>query len=483
MLEYRIGMIPQLRVDENSTVPLYKQIAEQIGGLIRGGMLANGSRLPATREMAIQYGLNRTTVSAAYERLESDGLIRGHVGRGSFVQYDGPIVFPVGSTGDEEISFASSRPAPEQFPLGDFQRSCTEVISGGDAGSILQLGSPAGYGPLRRYMIEQSRAEGSFGDGDDLIVTNGCQQAIDLLQRSLAPAGSTVVVEDPVYHGLRNVFGRAGVRLLGVPVSDSGIDIEKLARVFSMERPRVVAVTPNFQNPTGVTMPMDVRHEVLRLVREHDALLIENDVYGDLRYEGEPLPTLRQLDGSGRTILIRSFSKTAFPGLRVGWVIAPARIAADLVEVRQWCDLHTDHLSQAILLRFAESGRLAEHLARVRDAGRERLRVVLGACEEHLPPGSKWTRPQGGMNLWVTLPRPLDAADLLPRARQAGVSYLPGRTFSVSQSDSATLRLSFGGLSPERVEQGVAILGRLFREELGRSESINSRYDAAPALV
>lgn len=476
-------MIPSVRLEENSTVPLYKQLAEQIGGLIRSGMLANGTRLPATRELAVQYGVNRTTVSAAYERLENDGLIRGHVGRGSFVHYDGPIVFPVGSTADEEISFASSRPAPEQFPLGDFQRSCSEVVSGADAGSILQLGSPAGYAPLRRYLIQQSRTEGSFADGDDLLVTNGCQQAMDLVQRSLAPVGSTVVVEDPVYHGLRNVFGRAGVRVVGVPMSESGIDLEKLARVLSVERPKVVAVTPNFQNPTGVTMPMEARRQLLRVVQDHDVLLVENDVYGDLRYEGEPLPTVRQLDGSGRTILIRSFSKTAFPGLRVGWVIAPARIAADLVEVRQWCDLHTDHLSQAILLRFAESGRLAEHLARVREAGRERLRAVLGACAEHLPAGSTWTRPQGGMNLWLTLPRPLDAADLLPRARQAGVSYLPGRTFSVSQSDSATLRLSFGGLSPERIEQGVAILGRLFREELQRSESINSRYDAAPALV
>jgi len=476
-------MNPQLRLDETSTVPLYKQLADQIGGLIRGGMLANGSRLPATRELAVQYGLNRTTVSAAYERLESDGLIRGHVGRGSFVHYDGPIVFPVGSTADDEISFASSRPAPEQFPLGDFQRSCSEVVSGADAGSILQLGSPAGYGPLRRYLIEQSRKEGCFAESDDLLVTNGCQQAMDLVQRSLVPAGSTVVVENPVYHGLRNVFGRAGARVVGVPVGDSGIDVEQLARVLSVERPRVIAVTPNFQNPTGMTMPMEVRHKLLRVVQEHDALLVENDVYGDLRYEGEPLPTLRQLDGSGRTILIRSFSKTAFPGLRVGWMIAPARIAADLVEVRQWCDLHTDHLSQAILLRFAESGRLAEHLARVREAGLERLRTVLRACEEYLPAGSTWTRPQGGMNLWVTLPRPLDAADLLPRARQAGVSYLPGRTFSVSQSDSATLRLSFGGLSPRRIEQGVAILGRLFREELQRSESINCRLDAAPALV
>ncbi len=476
-------MLPRFHLDDSSPVPLYRQLRDQIALLIRRGGLPNGSRLPATRELAIQFGLNRTTVSAAYELLESDGLIRGHVGRGSFVHFEGPVEIPP-PPADEAISFASSRPAGEQFPLADFQRTCTEVITGSDAASILQLGTPAGYAPLRRYLIDHSRAEGCMAESDDLIVSNGCQHAIDLLQRLLAPAGSTVLVEDPVYHGLKNVFNRAGVRLVGIPVTETGIDTARLERAVAAEQPRAVILTPNFQNPTGATLPLAARLEIVRILAAAPGVtLVENDIYGDLRYVGEPLPTIRQLDRSGRTVLTRSFSKTAFPGLRVGWIIAPARIASELVDIRQWCDLHTDHLSQAILLRFAETGRLREHLGRVRASGLDRLRAVLDACARHLPPGSTFTRPEGGMNLWVTLPRGIDTADLLPRARREGVSYLAGKNFSVSHYDPATLRLSFGSLSPERIEAGVAILGRLFREELEQSGHASSRFDAAPALV
>jgi DNA-binding transcriptional MocR family regulator len=467
-------MLARFRLDPASPIPLYRQVFEHTAALIRSGELPHGSRLPATRELAIQFGLNRTTVSAAYGLLESEGLIRGHVGRGSFVHYEAAAVEP--------ISFESSRPAGDQFPLADFQLCCSEVVNGPDAAAILQLGSPAGYAPLRHWLRDAARAEGCLGDQDDLIVTNGCQQAMDLLQRVFVPAGVTVVVEDPVYHGLRNVFERAGARIVGVPMTANGIDVERLGRVLSAEQPRMLVVTPNFQNPTGSTLPLEARVEILRMVRASGVTLVENDIYGDLRYDGEPVPTLRELDGSGQTILIRSFSKIAFPGLRVGWLIAPARLASELVEARQWCDLHTDHLSQAILLRFAETRRLESHLGRVRVSGRERLRAILGACDAHLPAGSQFTRPKGGMNLWMTLPRGLNAADLLPRAQRDGVSYLPGRNFAVSHYDPATLRLSFGGLSPELIESGVAILGRLFRRDAEETGNL-SRFNAAPALV
>ncbi|MBC8167242.1 MAG: PLP-dependent aminotransferase family protein, partial [Bryobacteraceae bacterium] len=333
-------MVTRFQLDQSSQVPLYRQLHEHIAGLIRVGNLAHGSRLPATRELASQFGLNRTTVSAAYALLENEGLIRGHVGRGSFVHYDGPL--QASPSSDLTITFASSRPAAEDFPMADFQRCCTEVIAGPEAGAILQLGSPAGYPPLRRFLIKQATLEGCFADGDDLVVTNGCQQAMDLLQRVLAPAGSTVIVEDPVYHGLRNVFERAGARLTGLPMSDDGIDLERLERVLTNERPRLLVLTPNFQNPTGATLSLDARLAIVQMVQDSGVTLVENDIYGELRYEGERLPTIRELDKSGRTILIRSFSKIAFPGLRVGWVIAPARIASELAEARQWCDLHTD---------------------------------------------------------------------------------------------------------------------------------------------
>ncbi len=469
-----IGMVNISQLDERSETPLYRQLFDRIAESIRNGQLRNGERIPPTRELAVQLGLNRTTVSAAYALLEEEGLLKGHVGRGSFVNFSMPAA--------DRISFASSRPAEEHFPLAEFQDTCREVISGPEASAILQLGSPSGYGPLRQYLLEEARLSGEAGPDDDVLVTNGCQQALDLLQRAIVSTGEGVAIEDPVYHGLKNVFIRGGARLFGVPMGENGIDLEQLGRVLERERPKVLLVTSNFQNPTGATLPFASRESILRMAREFGVMLVENNIYGDLRYEGADIPAIKQMDTSGGTVLLRSFSKIAFPGLRVGWVIAPRPVIARLAEAKQWCDLHTDQLSQAILLRFAQSGRLEAHAKKVRAAGAERLRAVLSACEKYLPVGTKFTRPSGGMSLWVKLPEPLDASELLSRAEQEKVTYLPGRYFSVAQIEPGTLRLSFGGLSPAQIETGLASLGRVFTEELTRVRRAN-HFEAAPAMV
>lgn len=491
-------MVLTAELQPNSDTPLYRQLYDQIKAGIISGRLARGERLPATRELAGSLGLNRATVSSAYEMLEAEGLIKGHVGRGSFV--DGPATPARGlnwqdllrdaaelpealpSVGEDGISFASSRPAHQLFPLEEFRATCAEVIASDEAAGILQLGSPGGYAPLRRYLLKEAHARGLAQPNDDLTVTSGAQQALDLLQRVLVSPGDTVLVEDPVYPGLRNVFSRAGARLVGVPVGADGIDLTALERAIQRERPRLLVVTPNFQNPTGATLPLASRTGILRMTREAGCILVENDAYGELRYEGEPLPSLKELDESGDVVLLKSFSKLSFPGLRVGWVIGPRPLVARLAEAKQWCDLHTDQLSQAVLLRFAESGRLAAHRLRVVDAGAERLSAVLDSCARELPAGAEFTRPQGGMNLWVRLPAPLDASDLLPRAVREKVSYLPGRYFGVSRFESGSLRLSFAGLTPEKIRLGLAVLGQLFSDELRRTRAARE-MDPAPALV
>jgi len=281
---------------------------------------------------------------------------------------------------------------------------------------------------------------------------------------------------------LRALFQHCGANLAGIPVGPAGIEIEALERALAAHRARLLVVTPNFQNPTGATMPLDSRLALLRLVRQSRVVLVENDIYGGLRYSGDPLPTIKRLDESGDTVLLRSFSKIAFPGLRVGWVVAPRALTAHLAEAKQLTDLHTDQLSQAILLRFAESGRLAAHHTRIVAAGAERLGAVLDACERHLPAGTRFTRPQGGMNLWVRLPEPLDAGELLLRAQREGVTYLPGRFFAVSKHEPGGLRLSFAGLEPAEIRKGVAALGRVFAGELDRIRRTD-RLDPAPAMV
>jgi 2-aminoadipate transaminase len=491
-------MVLQSKLDPNADAPLYKQLFQQIAQQIRSGQLVQGERIPATRELAGLLGLNRTTVSAAYEMLVADGLISGHVGRGSFVtggpaprasegvdwaalldRSDAPAPTRTASAPDG-ISFAFSRPSRDLFPLDEFRASCAAVLARHDLADILQLGSPAGYEPLRRYLLDEARRSNTAAPGDDVLITNGVQQALDLIGRVLLRPGDTVAVEDPIYPGLRNLLAGTGAQLCGIPSATVGMDPAQLERTVDREHPRMVVVTSNFQNPTGLTVPLHGRRALLDATRRAGVPLIENDAYGELRYTGEPLPSLKQLDESGDVVLLRSFSKVSFPGLRVGWALGPKPLIDRLRAAKEAADLHSDQLSQAVLLEFAESGRLEAHRAHVLRAGAERLAATLEACREHLPHGSRWTQPEGGMNLWVRLPEPLDAADLLPRAQREGVSYLPGRYFAVSRMDPGALRLSFAGLTPEQIRKGLAILGGVAKAEL---EAAIRSVEPSPAMV
>src|SRR5579872_7061079 len=376
-------MLPRPSLDPRSEVPLYQQLYRHFIELIHSGALQRGERLPPTRELAGLLGLNRTTISAAYGLLEAAGFINGHVGRGSFVTGGmgptaglnwenilGPrsfITAPSFLSDPNVISFAVSCPSETLFPLDDWRASCDEVLSGPDLSSVLQLGSPGGYEPLRQYLMECSRNEDVLGEGDDIMITSGCQQALDLTRRVLIRPGEKVLLEEPVFPGLRNLFVEAEAHLTGIPVHREGMDVAQLARTAT-GGVRAIVLTSNFQNPTGATLPQAARESVLRVAQSSGAVLIENDIYGQLRYEGEPLPTLKQMDDTGDTILLRSFSKISFPGLRVGWVIGPRPVIARMMEAKQLSDLHSDQFSQAVLLRFALSGRQEKHHIRIRKA-------------------------------------------------------------------------------------------------------------------
>ncbi len=486
-------MAPPVRLDPKSEVPLYRQLHAQLRERILSGAFGRGGKLPTTRELAGRLGVNRATVAAAYALLEQEGLIRGHVGRGSFVRTPGEAsldwearlrgagVEARGWGGGARINFASARPGEDLLPVEEF-RACAREVLRGDLERILRLGSPYGYGPLREWLLERSRAEGTLRDGDDLIITSGCQQALDLLGRTLARPGGTVAVEDPVYPGLRDVFAGAGARVAGVAVSADGMDLEALERLIEREELAAVAVTPDFQNPTGAAMPLAARQHLLRLARAAGVAVIENDIYHGLRYEGAEQPSLKRLDEHRLVIQVRSVSKLALPGLRVGWLTGPREVVRRLADWKQTADLHSDHLSQAVLLRLFESGRLETHRRRLIDAGRRRLQAVLEGCAKHLPEGSRYTRPQGGANVWVRLPEGLDSERLLARAEAAGVSYLPGRLFAVQRVEASALRLSFAGLDPALIEEGMQVLGRIFRREWQKIRT-SAEAGLAPAIV
>lgn len=489
--------LSQIRLDSASDVPLYKQLAEGVGKLIDSAALRPGERLPATRELAGQLGLNRTTVSAAYALLEEAKRIHGQVGRGSFVadgtaRADGnrdweALLPPVDrvwrpAAHSIDISFASSRPAQNEFPLSEFRRLSKQVIDSDEAEDILQLGSSHGYAPLRKYLLDSALHSGVARGGDDLLVTNGCQQGLDLIARVFASTGASVAIEDPGYHGLLRVFLRSGAEILPVPVDANGIEPNALEQVLQRHRPRLLVVTPSFQNPTGASLPIERRRRVIALAERFNCVLVENDIYSELRYTGSPLPTLKELDQSGNTILLRSYSKVSFPGLRVGWVIAPRPVIARLAEAKEISDLHSDQLSQAVLLRFAESGELERHLQRTRQAGAGRLEAVLNACAQFLPAGAKYTRPEGGMSIWIDLPAPLTAEAVLSEAQEQGVTFLPGRHFSSGHGHLRGLRISFGGLPVDQITRGMRILGETAERQLSAAVA-DIAFEPAAALV
>ncbi len=487
----------ELHLDPQSPIPLYRQISEQIAGRIRNGGLPDGARLLPTRELAGLLGLNRTTVAAAYEALEKDGLLQAHVGRGSFVSFAAP-------NGRFEWQGRFHTPAPERFltslprPDGngwiDFS-SCQlaydpaalkalrtaaarEFDEHGDA--ILRLGASAGYPPLRALLTSEMAGDGLLSPGDELLITSGCQQGLDLVAKTLIAPGDSVLLEDPVYPGARDLFLAAGAEVHGVAVGPDGLSLADLEHELTRRRPSLLLVTPNFQNPTGATLPLDARRELLRLAARFQVPVVENDVYAGLRYRGADLPSLKSLDRDGRVIYLRSFSKVAFPGLRVGWCVAPQAVARRLLAAKQLTDLHTDHLSQAVLHRLQVEGALAAHHQQVRRRGAERLTAVLAACR-FLPAGVVLHAPEGGLHLWLKLPEPLEAAELLGRAQAEKVFFVPGRVFDVTRSHPGALRLTFAGLAPEKIRRGVAALARLIGAQTpvvaGLSEG------GAPALV
>jgi DNA-binding transcriptional MocR family regulator len=477
MLLSKIGMLAPIHLDSTAETPLYRQLYESLKRSIVSGRMAQGERLPANRELAGSLGINRATITAAFELLEAEGLIKCYVGRGTFVE-GSPAEIAV----EPGISFAASRPAQDQFPLEEFRATCREVIDSSEALNILQLGPAAGYGPLRRWVLNEVRKRGAAGADDDILITSGVQQAFDLIQRVIASRGETVLMEDPVYPGVRNVFQRGGARVMGIPVGADGIEIPALERALEVERARLLVLTPNFQNPTGTTIPEFERGQILEMARRAGVMVIENDLYGALRYTGSDVPSLKQLDRTGEAVLLGGFSKVAFPGLRVGWAIGPRPFIAQLTEAKEVSDLHSDQLSQAVLLRFAESGRLADHHRNAIAAGLDRLKALMDGCAAELPRGSSYTRPAGGMNAWVSLPETLDASELAVKAAAEGVSYLPGRYFAVSRPQPHSLRLSFAGLAPDEIRRGMKILGTVFRSEQERARR-GYRSEPSPALV
>ena len=486
-----------IALDTSLNKPLYIQIRDQIRERILAGALNIGERLDPSRELAKRLGVHRTTVSNAYADLEAEGLIEGTVGRGTFVstyaaslrqpaprrrastdfywdslfapdQEDDSLGRLMASALDPNvISLAATHASTELSPM-DLVRRATEAVLRREGARLLEYGSTDGYPPLKQYLQGRLRRDGIAIESDELLVTNGCQQSLDLVRRILVGPGDAVACENPTYPGLWHVFDLPGVRLIGIPVGPEGMDLDSLESVLEQNKLKLILTNPNFQNPTGRSMPLAARKRLLDLAARFQVPIAEDDIYGSLRFSGRELPPLKALDNAGLVIHLNSFSKIGFPGFRVGWIAASRRVIDHLRTAKQRADLHTNLLGQAVLEEFGRRGWLDKLLRKTRKVYEHKLAVLRRAIEETFPPEARVNYPEGGMAVWVELPTGLDAGELLGKARDRKVMFAPARFFYFQNPQHNAFRLCFTTVPDEQLDKAVRILGDLLRSEIRR---------------
>ena len=374
----------------------------------------------------------------------------------------------------EIISFAGGLPGPDVFPIEEVSQACERVLAESGA-QALQYGATEGFQPLREMIARHSVRYGLEITEENVLITSGSQQALDLLGRIFINRGDHILVENPTYLGAIQAWNAVGAEFVPVAMDNDGMVTDALEDAMRTG-PKFIYILPNFQNPTGVTLSLERRQRLVEIADRHGVPIVEDDPYGQLRYEGEHLATVSRLDGEqrsngdpcyrGNVIYLSTFSKTLSPGLRLAWVVAPPEVIRKLVQAKQGADLHTATFNQMIAFEVARGGFLDRHVRLIREVYRERRNVMLQAMEENFPKAVHWTRPQGGLFLWATLPEGMKSADVLQDAVAEKVAFVPGSPFFSKGGGENTMRLNFSNATPAKIREGMARLGRVLQRRL-----------------
>ncbi|MEN8242473.1 MAG: PLP-dependent aminotransferase family protein, partial [Chloroflexota bacterium] len=355
------------------------------------------------------------------------------------------------------ISFAGGLPCPSVFPIEEFRSACEKVLlENGD--EALQYSTTEGNLQLRELICKFSASFGIKTAVENTLITNGSQQALDLIGKVFIDSGDKILVEGPTYLGAIQAWKVYGAQFITVETDDYGMIPESLEEKMA-EDPKLLYLLPNFQNPTGCTLSMERREKILEIVTRYNIPVIEDDPYGQLRFEGEDLPTVLTLDGKhrgtrgeaydGNIIYLSTFSKVLAPGLRLAWVIAPKNVIFKLVQAKQGSDLHTSTFSQMIAYEVAKDGFLEKHVGVIRDVYRRRRDLMLEMIDEMFPEEASYIRPEGGLFFWVRAPEKINTEEMLPKAVEAKVAYVPGSPFYANGGGPNTMRLNFSNASEE----------------------------------
>jgi DNA-binding transcriptional MocR family regulator len=490
-------------LDRDGEEPIYRQLIRHIRMQIESGTLPAGARLPASRDLARQLNISRISVVNAYAELRAEGYLSAHAGRGTFVSKDGSsAATPEKSNGASShsetatspdrsirdmmalarrpgvISFSIGSPPPEFVPMQQVRDAINSVLDR-DGPKALNYEMTEGYPPLRSAVRDYVTALGIQCSIDHVLITGGAQQAVDLVVQALLSEGETLVTENPTYLGMIDIARTRRVQLHGIECDEEGIRLDMLENYILDNPVKLIFVMPTFQNPTGFVMPLHRRRQLLNLANTYNVTILEDTVYHELRFEGDPLPPLKALDDTGIVIHASGFTKMLLPGLRIGYLIANGAHFERLVRVKQAADISTPGLNQRTVHLLLERGVLAQQLERNNRELKRRRDVAIAAAQKYLPPGTRWNVPQGGLYLWAELPRTgPTAAELYISAIQMDVAYAIGNVFYTNGAGNYRVRLNFGAHKPADIEEGFRRLGRAWRELVCDYEDI----EKAPLL-
>lgn len=465
-------------LDHHNSVPLYVQLYQQIRQQILTGVLPAGSRLPASRQVARQCLVARVTVTQAYEQLMAEGFVQSKQGAGVFVvagrgeapklerekataqpfltEWGQRVVEMRHGEGEAikrpEIDFGFGRSFPHIFPYDIWRRLLDRYLSTDDT-ILSQYGSVAGFGPLREALADYlARQRGVRCTSQQVVIVNGGQQALDIIARLWLSQGDEVLVETPGYVDAFDLFRVHGAKLTALPVDTNGFPVEQIP---AKSKAKLAFVTPSNQFPRGGTMPLNRRLDLLCWARQHQALIVEDDYDGELRYNGRPLAALQGLDDEGQVIYLGTFSKVLFPALRLAYVVLPPALVEPFVQAKGLVDRGAPTLMQTAVTDFITEGHFERHLRHLRKEYGRRRQVLVQALETYLPGKVQYATATAGLHIMVYLPTASDEQKLIEQAYEVGVGVYPGSTYHVQKPAPPSILLGFSGLSEAEIEEGV----------------------------
>lgn len=476
----------RINIKRDSKIALYIQIKNQIRDMIYSKRLPVNYVLPSERELAKILDVNRSTVKKAYEELKSEGLINSEVGRGTYVVFcdEDELITKSNnckkhlfwdeiynessknnyadvmsrimkiSDNDKTISFAGGIPSPDLFPKDEFGK--VQINLSKSKLEIMFLHSPvSGNNELKKEIKKLMSNREVRVSTNNIMITSGSQQGLDLIARTFVNYNDVILVEEPTFFGAIQLFQTLGAKVVGVPIDEDGIRVDVLEYLVNRLKPKFIYSIPNFQNPTGITMSLKRRYEIMKVVEKYGIPIIEDDPYGEIRYEGEELPSLKALDKNGYVIYLSTFSKVISFGLRVGWIVAPERVINKLSLVKQLTDLHVNTLGQHMICEFLRQGYYENHIKKIRKEYHLKRNLMIKELEENFKE-LEFYRPQGGFYLWCKFPDNIDFNLLLEKSMKNGVNYIPANFFYANNEvESKFIRLNFTYPANEEIITGL----------------------------